>query len=673
MKKYFDAQDARKLVNIYKFAIFPVHGITELGTCTCGSVDCSNAGKHPATLNGFKDASNDIEQVKALWNGRQGLNCGIATGQKSGVFVIDIDSKEGYENLKSICKVPKTFTVKTAKGYHLYFKYPGEEVITKTKILDGVDVRGDGGYVVAPLSHHKSGFTYTVQNELEDFADAPTEILNLVVKSKITDTEKPQSLNLQPQKSKLHLTDGWSIDDVKSHLNHIDPDLSYDDWIKVGMAIQSEGLPFSIWDDWSSKGSKYDKRIMQQHWNSFKGSGVSYGTVVHFAKGGGWKPEQAPVKYESAATIETEEDYDPVTGEVIEKRRLPLLYASDVQPVTQTKDFIEDLLCENEFSVVYGESNCGKTFFMLDLAMHVALGKKWRDKNVEQGGVIYAALEGGHGTRNRISAFKEHYQIEGDIPLAIIPSSINFLDRDGDIQALVETIREAQKRIGSIKMIVIDTLARAMSGADENSNQDMGALVISADLIRSITGAHISFVHHSGKDVAKGARGHSSLRAAVDTEIEISRENESAPSKAKVVKQREMEMMKECGFTLEKVILGVNQRRKEVSSCVVKPTEIYEKERKAEMNASETLIYNSLLKAIDNRGKLITPYKGSTQVKAIDFDTLGAQLIEDGYRRIKETKSTSFEDATINATAASRYSLKKQGKINFTGSYIWIN
>ena len=81
---------------------------------------------------------------------------------------------------------------------------------------------------------------------------------------------------------------------------------------------------------------------------------------------------------------------------------------------------------------------------------------------------------------------------------------------------LIAAINERQKTFSKpLRLIVIDTLARAIAGGDENKSESMGQLVVHADAIRKETGAHVLFVHHSGKDQARGARGHSSLLSLI--------------------------------------------------------------------------------------------------------------------------------------------------------------
>lgn len=679
MKKYFSSQDARGLIKTFGFAIFPVHGITENNECTCGQNTCTNKGKHPATPDGFKSATNNIDDMLRLWGGRQQLNVGIATGQKSGVFVIDIDSAEGEKNLKALGTLPVTLSVSTGKGRHLYFRYPDEPVITKKSICPGVDVRGDGGYVCGPGSNHISGQRYEFINILEEIQKAPDFILDMVVKSRIK--QDPQALQNEPPRMsvlKTALNDGWSLQDTLSHLSYISPDIGYDEWIAVGMALQSEGYGLEIWDNWSSKGVKYKGiKDTAAHWKSFRpNSGITYGTVVHMAKNAGWVPSN-----HSPATMVASPSQPPCSplknGEQTPfknapDRKLPLIYADQAQAITDTADFIENILCENQFSVVYGESNCGKTFFMLDLALHVALGMPWRGHDVDQGGVIYAALEGGYATQNRIVAFKAHHGITQHIPLAVIPSSINMLDPAGDINALIEAIWQAKEKIGNIKLIIIDTLARAMQGGDENGSQDMGQLIINADSIRAITGAHISFVHHCGKDAAKGARGHSSLRAAVDTEIEISRDDNLSPSRIKIAKQREMPMIEDKWFSLKSIELGMNARNKPVTSCVVVPSEGSILKDTKKMTPLCELIYESLVEALLKYAQSRVMYKDNTAVPSVTYDELREIMEAKGFKEILATENKTTAQQIKSATQTARNSLRSQGKINFNKNYLWL-
>ena len=253
---------------------------------------------------------------------------------------------------------------------------------------------------------------------------------------------------------------------------------------------------------------------------------------------------------------------------------LPWKWATELEPNLEANDFVEGLLTSAAMSVVYGPSNCGKTFFIVDMALHVAMGAEWRGRAVDRGAIVYLSLEGAQGIRNRLAAFRKHYQIEGSLPFVAMPKPVNLLNDDADVHAVIELTRYVAAETGlPVAMVIIDTLSRAMAGGNENSPEDMTALIGNCDRIRDATQAHVCIVHHSGKDEAKGARGHSSLRAATDTEIEIKRDPELTFSSVRIAKQRDLEAGDPFGFTLQSVALGTNRRGKDVTSCVVMESE----------------------------------------------------------------------------------------------------
>jgi RecA/RadA recombinase len=251
----------------------------------------------------------------------------------------------------------------------------------------------------------------------------------------------------------------------------------------------------------------------------------------------------------------------------------PLLWFEDFKAGTDSRDFVQGLLLEQSSAVVFGESNAGKTFWVTDLALHVAAGKDWNGRRVEGGPVIYCALEGGIGFQNRVVAWRDEQGMEdASIPFAAIRASVNLLQPEADTPRLIRTLQNVAEDKGAPKLVVIDTLARTMAGGNENAPEDMGALVKNMDLIRQEIGCCVLFIHHSGKDSTKGARGHSSLRGAIDTEIEVKAGENGAPHSATVVKQREMKKGDSFHFDLKVVEIGRNRHGEQVTTCVVQPS-----------------------------------------------------------------------------------------------------
>jgi RecA-family ATPase len=235
------------------------------------------------------------------------------------------------------------------------------------------------------------------------------------------------------------------------------------------------------------------------------------------------------------------------------------------------RDFVEGLLTEGGASVTYGASNSGKTFWLLDLGAHVATGKAWRHGEVEidQGAVVYVCLEGTHGMQNRIEAMKRAGILTPGAPFYVCTSPVSLLDAT-HADKLAETVREAARQSElPCRLVIIDTMARAMAGGDENSGKDMTFAVSTIDAVKQATGAHVAIIHHCGKDEARGARGHSSLRAAVDTEIEVSKPEGERITTVRVTKQRDLERGEAMPFSLKVIELGTNHRGKVITSCTV--------------------------------------------------------------------------------------------------------
>lgn len=285
--------------------------------------------------------------------------------------------------------------------------------------------------------------------------------------------------------------------------------------------------------------------------------------AIDGARAKGWTPET----YAAPDAI----DFDtPKTQET--KRGVPLEWYDDIEPVLADAYLVKSVIAQNTMSVVYGPSNSGKTFFALDLAFAIANGGPWRGHRVSKAAVLYLAAEGGRGVSNRIVALKCDTGLV-DVPLALRRAGMDLLHDQADLQAIYDLTKEVQESFpGLPTMIVIDTLSRVMAGGDENSAADMTALIRNLDAIREATGAHVMLVHHTGKDTARGARGHSSLRAATDTEIEVqnAEDDEGANQRAAMVtKQRDYQGGETFAFTLKSVSLGVDQDGDEVTSCVV--------------------------------------------------------------------------------------------------------
>lgn len=248
---------------------------------------------------------------------------------------------------------------------------------------------------------------------------------------------------------------------------------------------------------------------------------------------------------------------------------LEILSFADLQePNLNTRSLVKGLLENTAIALIYGESGSGKTFLALDLALHIASGREWFGLAVTKGRVVYVAAEAGRSIRNRVAAFALQEcgdQTEVDFAAVVSPVDLCHLGKSDDMARLIATI-------GNAKVVVIDTVSRALAGGNENAPDDMGAFVTAMDHIRDKLGCAVIAVHHVGKDPSRGGRGHSLLHCAVDTEIEVER-RDGGVSVATLTKQRDGPGGKQIAFKLIPVQLGRDQDNDPVTSCVVKASD----------------------------------------------------------------------------------------------------
>lgn len=178
---------AAKLAAI-NLKLIPVYGIKD-GICTCyKEAQCTSAGKHPIQAN-WQNNSVSAEDLTTMLTKNPDLNVGVITGGE--LLVVDIDPKnDGLESFKEIEELfEPTFKVITGSGgYHFYYRLPDDynkPVGNRTNIVKGIDLRADGGFVVAPGSLHKSGNFYTIaEDSLDEIQIIGEELLELITQEK---------------------------------------------------------------------------------------------------------------------------------------------------------------------------------------------------------------------------------------------------------------------------------------------------------------------------------------------------------------------------------------------------------------------------------------------------------------------------------------------------------
>lgn len=164
--------------------VFPLHTPDEQGRCSCHKTNCDSVGKHPRTMNGLKDATTDEAKIRHWWGMWADANVGIATGAESSIVALDVDPRHGgNESLAALLRkhgeLPLTLTSVTGSGgSHFLFTYPGVKVKNSAGTVGaGLDVKGDGGYIVAAPSLHASLKRYRWVDQSSPLARLPHWLL----------------------------------------------------------------------------------------------------------------------------------------------------------------------------------------------------------------------------------------------------------------------------------------------------------------------------------------------------------------------------------------------------------------------------------------------------------------------------------------------------------------
>lgn len=210
-------------------------------------------------------------------------------------------------------------------------------------------------------------------------------------------------------------------------------------------------------------------------------------------------------------------------------------------------------------AALYGPSASGKSFLAFDMAAAIAEGQRWFDCRVEAAPVVYAALEGEAGFKLRAQAWEvsRGRALPDGLRMMLQPFKLTDGQDVLDLAAVVPA--------GAV--VVVDTLNRAAPTADENSSRDMGEILEAAKTLQSLTRGLVLLVHHTGKNAAAGLRGHSSLFAAMDAAIEVSRDGDRR--EWKVAKSKDGIDGEARPFKLKVETLGVEETGEAITSCVV--------------------------------------------------------------------------------------------------------
>lgn len=478
---------AQRYIEDFDFAVFPLYAI-ENGKCTCGK-PCTSPGKHPQTSTGFKAASKNLSDFKHVWT-QNDSNIGIATGDVSKIIVLDVDPKNGgTDSLKELIKEIGDFTTYTIKtgsgGLHFYFEYPhGFDIGNSANLLGkGLDIRGRGGYVVAPPSNHLQGNYEIVENS--KIIQLPDKLLKLLIQPKTNN----QPNNNQP----INNDDGIRANGSQPYTSpdNIAQGNRNNELTRLAGSLRRAGLSeLAI----ASALKVENLRICKPPLDDIEIQSIAY-SVSRYT------PDTILQAISDDPTLKNNQQAKKITttgfwtlGDFL-KQKIP------------PRDVIGFHLAKKEWGILAAKKNVGKTTFLRNASMMIACGKEFAPfyEDTKPRKVLYLDFE---STREMLFPDMKLMLKEGEFTVAeieLIKENFCIIHKglvDGELLTMQNTMQylEVLCKKEKIDFVMVDNLSAAFQVLDESSSGVMNQKVVQP-VLKFIEMADVALmmVHHSGK------------------------------------------------------------------------------------------------------------------------------------------------------------------------------
>lgn len=519
--------------------------------------------KIPATDHGFKDATADIPTVKKWWLAEPLANIGIYPGASNHV-VLDIDVKDPRygdpdDTIRTLeeqlgCELGGTYTVRTPSGgLHLYYRAGDDEcpISSSVKRLHpAVDVRASGGYVVAGGSRTDAG-SYRVECPV-DVAVAPEPLVGALV------SQQRESIydRRDGREGDLDLDEPSNVAAATRFLQQTDPAIEgqggNDHTYKTAALVRDYGISMDLCID-----------LMDIHWNPRCDPEWDVEDLTGVVE----NVYKYANREKGARAIDTEalagalQQLPPQRLE-----RLRVLSRSQLSSLPDPLWIVQNALERSSLSLLVGRYGSYKSFCALDIALSIATGESWAGLGSRQAPVLYLAGEGAAGLKSRIDAWEAMRQVQVDDAYFSLVPEMPLFDSPEDFHWLND-------QIAGIKpgLVIVDTVARASVGLDENSTRDMGIFIKYCDTLVQQHQTHVLLVHHTGKEDGKGSRGSIVLPSSVHTELHIEANAPDQSFKLSMYKQKNaMAWDKALGFKGRQIAGSLAFERDDASAITQK-------------------------------------------------------------------------------------------------------
>lgn len=506
--------------------------------------------KTPHTINGVLDATTNPKQIKKWWKKHPKANIAVDCGG-AGLLVLDYDPGSDYKaTRKALGKPPRTDLRQTTPrgGKHEIYELDNGEIVSNSasKISPNVDVRSFNGYVLLPPSRTKDGeYAWVSEGEPQFRTDEMVRVAN-------SHRERSEDANT------------WIIEpDLDENID------SAIDWLEndAKIAVEGEGgdhMAYATAAMMKSFGLTEETAfdLMWEHWNPRCDPPWGEDELDHFlAKvehGHDYntsQPGNMTPAYKEAKRQERKEMFEPVIraeevkgGKAItitDGHHFRITNRWGMKQIKKPEWVIEGLIQEETHCLMFGAPGTFKSFLALDIALSVCQGFAFEHKRVfgdvmVMGSVLYLAGEGRGSLNQRVEAWEREYNDGEPMEAFHLGDPVpGVASTDEEFDRILETIRAAIPKDGSLKLIILDTLSRAMQGLDENSQQWASKYIWMVDILIKEFGCSVLSIGHTPKNDPESYRGSAAFHGGVDTMINVVRPTEAFNIEIKMQKQKD--------------------------------------------------------------------------------------------------------------------------------------
>ncbi len=494
--------------------------------------------KSPYTDHGFQDATTDEKQLEDWWDEWPMANIGWCPADNDMV-VVDVDAyKPGFSWDNAACELPHTNLRSTSArgGAHLIYALGEGEVASSDstgKLGKHFDCKSFGGYILLPPSKFQGG-TYTWESEGQP-AYRTDEMLRLCNAGRGKHDDRDTWLIKPDMNDNIALANEWLKNDAKVAVEGYGGDAMA---FKTAAHMKSFGiskeLAFDLmWEHWNPRCSPPWGAAEADHLQTKVDNGYEYNTSP---------PGNITPAYKIAKNAEL---FKPVVSELAaghewKAGRFRFVDRPGMQGIQPPEWLIEGFLPAEGYSILFGAPGTCKTFIALDIALSIATGfgmgpdATWPDI-AKSGAVLFAAGEGRANLTSRVAGWEQTHLAGGMAENFILGDPVPMISED--VQPFIDGALEARPQ--GYKLVVIDTVGRAMQGANENAQEHASAFTHMVETIQKSLGCAVMALHHTGKGDSGQARGSSVFGADADTMIHLSRNGKDMVVSLRMAKQKD--------------------------------------------------------------------------------------------------------------------------------------